>query len=152
MTDRFLGLDLGTSSVKGLLVGDDGTILGRHSSAYPTANPRPGHAEQDLADWTAAVADVVAHLVPDGRVDGVGIAGHTPSLVAVGADRRAVRPCLTWQDVRAVADVPRPVTLAAVKAEPRLATMSLVTSFRLSVQPVTPEEWAVACEMGGCAP
>jgi len=52
-------------------------------------------------------------------------------------------------DIRAVHDVPRPVTLAAVKAEPRLAGMSLVTSFRLSVQPVSEEEWAVVREMGG---
>jgi len=41
------------------------------------------------------------------------------------------------------------VTLAHVKAEPRLAKMSLVTSMRLSVQPVTEEEWKVVCELGG---
>ena len=56
-----------------------------------------------------------------------------------------------WEcvDVKAVAPFPRPVTLAECKAEPRLAEMSLVKSTRLSVQPVTPEEWAVVCEMGG---
>jgi predicted RNA-binding protein with PUA-like domain len=43
------------------------------------------------------------------------------------------------------------VTLAEIKAEPRLAKMSLVTSMRLSVQPVTPEEWAIVCAMGGYA-
>lgn len=52
-------------------------------------------------------------------------------------------------DVRAVRDLPRPVTLAEIKAEPRLAKMSLVTSMRLSVQPVTDEEWAIVCAMGG---
>ena len=52
-------------------------------------------------------------------------------------------------DVRAVRDMPKPVSLVAVKAEPRLAGMSLVTSMRLSVQPVTDEEWAIVCEMGG---
>jgi predicted RNA-binding protein with PUA-like domain len=45
--------------------------------------------------------------------------------------------------------MPKPVTLADVKAEPRLAKMSLVTSMRLSVQPVTEEEWKIVCEMGG---
>ncbi|MFD1695940.1 EVE domain-containing protein [Roseibium aestuarii] len=56
-----------------------------------------------------------------------------------------------WEcvDFRAVRDMPKPVTLAQVKAEPRLENMSLVTSMRLSVQPVTAEEWAVVCEMGG---
>lgn len=53
---------------------------------------------------------------------------------------------------RAVCDVPKPVTLAAVKAEPRLAQMALVTSMRLSVQPVAEEEWKVVCEMGGLDP
>lgn len=52
-------------------------------------------------------------------------------------------------DIKAVKPMPRPVTLAEVKAEPRLATMSLVTSMRLSVQPVTEEEWALVCAMGG---
>lgn len=52
-------------------------------------------------------------------------------------------------DVAAVKPFKTPVTLAAVKAEPRLAAMSLVVSFRLSVQPVTEEEWAIVCEMGG---
>jgi predicted RNA-binding protein with PUA-like domain len=52
-------------------------------------------------------------------------------------------------DVKAVKDVPRPVTLAAAKAEPKLKAMSLVTSFRLSVQPVTDAEWKQVCKMGG---
>ncbi|HUG61798.1 MAG TPA: EVE domain-containing protein [Methylomirabilota bacterium] len=52
-------------------------------------------------------------------------------------------------DVRAVRALPRPVTLAEVKAEPSLAKMALVTSMRLSVQPVTDEEWAIVCRMGG---
>jgi len=51
--------------------------------------------------------------------------------------------------VKAVKDMPRPVTLAECKANPKLKDMSLVTSFRLSVQPVTPEEWKEVCRMGG---
>jgi predicted RNA-binding protein with PUA-like domain len=52
-------------------------------------------------------------------------------------------------DLKAVEPMPKPVALAAVKAEPRLAKMSLVTSMRLSVQPVTEEEWALVRRMGG---
>ncbi len=51
-------------------------------------------------------------------------------------------------DVKAVKDMPRPVTLAEVKTTPKLAQMSLVKSFRLSVQPVTAEEWKLVCKMG----
>ena len=52
-------------------------------------------------------------------------------------------------DIKAVRALPRPVTLDAVKAEPRLAKMALVVYSRLSVQPVTDEEWRIVCEMGG---
>jgi len=52
-------------------------------------------------------------------------------------------------DVKAVKDVPRAVTLAEIKATPALAEMSLVKSFRLSVQPVTAQEWKLVCKMGG---
>jgi predicted RNA-binding protein with PUA-like domain len=52
-------------------------------------------------------------------------------------------------DFRAVKPLPRPVSLAQVKAEPKLANMSLVKSFRLSVQPVTDAEWDIVCKMGG---
>jgi predicted RNA-binding protein with PUA-like domain len=52
-------------------------------------------------------------------------------------------------DVAAAGPFPRPVTLADIKAEPRLANMVLVKNSRLSVQPVTGSEWALVCEMGG---
>ena len=52
-------------------------------------------------------------------------------------------------DVAAVMPMPKPVTLAQVKAEPKLQDMALVKLSRLSVQPVTPEEWALLCKMGG---
>jgi predicted RNA-binding protein with PUA-like domain len=57
----------------------------------------------------------------------------------------------TWKcvDVKAVADLPQPVTLQAVKAEPRLKDMALVKNARLSVQPVRDEEWELICRMGG---
>ena len=52
-------------------------------------------------------------------------------------------------DVRTVAPMPRPVTLAMCKEDPRLKDMVLVNNSRLSVQPVTEAEWAVVCELGG---
>jgi predicted RNA-binding protein with PUA-like domain len=59
-----------------------------------------------------------------------------------------------WEcvDIRALADMPEPVTLKQVKATPSLAEMSLVTSMRLSVQPVRPQEWSIVCGMGGMDP
>ena len=56
-----------------------------------------------------------------------------------------------WEcvDIRAVRPLPRAVTLAEVKATEELSKMALVTSMRLSVQPVTPEEWDMVCRMAG---
>ncbi len=56
-----------------------------------------------------------------------------------------------WEcvDVKAVMDMPNPVSLADVKANPKLEKMSLVTSMRLSVQPVLHDEWLEVCRMGG---
>lgn len=55
-------------------------------------------------------------------------------------------------DIRALRPLKRPVTLAEVKADPRLQDMALVKSMRLSVQPVTEEEWRIVCELGGVEP
>jgi predicted RNA-binding protein with PUA-like domain len=52
-------------------------------------------------------------------------------------------------DVKAVASMPKPVTLAAIKAEPKLSTMALLRLSRLSVQPVTADEWKLVCKMAG---
>ncbi len=56
-----------------------------------------------------------------------------------------------WEcvDIKAIGPMPTPVTLDDVKAEPRLSDMVLVNNSRLSVQPVTDEEWRIVCEMGG---
>jgi|SRR5579875_147892 predicted RNA-binding protein with PUA-like domain len=61
------------------------------------------------------------------------------------------RPGDPWVavDVKAVAPLPRPVTLAAVRAEPKLRQMVLINNSRLSVQPVTADEWRIVCRMGG---
>jgi predicted RNA-binding protein with PUA-like domain len=61
-------------------------------------------------------------------------------------DETGVWKCV---DVRAVCDMPTPVTLAQAKANPNLANMALVKTARLSVQPVTAEEWDEVCRMGG---
>lgn len=55
-------------------------------------------------------------------------------------------------DIKAIRPVQTPVTLDMVKADPRLADMALIRNSRLSVQPVTAEEWRIVCEMAGSAP
>ncbi len=55
-------------------------------------------------------------------------------------------------DIKAVSPVQTPVTLEMVKADPRLTDMALIRNSRLSVQPVTPDEWKVVCELAGVQP
>jgi xylulokinase len=102
MSRCWLGLDFGTSSVKALLVGDDGTVVGRASVAYSTTLGPGGAAEQDPAGYLAAARDAIrASGAAAAELRGVGLAGQTPTLVLVGEDGEAVRPALTWQDHRA---------------------------------------------------
>ena len=61
-------------------------------------------------------------------------------------DEKGVFVCV---DVKAIEPLPKPVTLASVRAEPKLADMVLVHQPRLSVQPVTDAEWKLVCKMGG---
>jgi predicted RNA-binding protein with PUA-like domain len=85
--------------------------------------------------------------------------GDAKEIVGIVEVSATAHPDLTddsgvWKcvDVRAVCDVPKPVTLSDAKANPKLAAMALVRTSRLSVQPVTAEEWREVCRMGGLDP
>jgi predicted RNA-binding protein with PUA-like domain len=69
------------------------------------------------------------------------------------ADKDSTDATGHWEcvDVAAVADLPKPVTLAAIKANPKLKDMVLARVSRLSVQPVSPQEWSMICKLGGLA-
>lgn len=80
---------------------------------------------------------------------GLEIVGVCRIITLAHPDSTAEDPKWVCVDVAAVTDMPKPVSLAAVKANPKLAKMALVTSMRLSVQPVTADEWKEVCRMGG---
>jgi xylulokinase len=105
--DAYVGLDLGTSSLKGVVVGADGHVVARSRASYPTHRPVPGAAEQSPADWCAAAADVIAalaRLVPVRHWGGIGLSGMLPTLVTLDAAGRPTGPALTWEDCRAEAE------------------------------------------------
>jgi predicted RNA-binding protein with PUA-like domain len=83
--------------------------------------------------------------------EGKAVVGVVEVCALAHPDSTADDPRWECVDVRAVADMPNPVTLDAAKAEPRLKDMVLVTNSRLSVQPVTKDEFRTICEMGGLA-
>lgn len=99
-----IGLDLGTSGLKGVAVGADGTVLARGSAGYPTRRPAEGACEQDTADWLTAVERVTARLaeaIPAARWRAIGLSAMIPTLVTIGAGGSPTGPAITWQDCRA---------------------------------------------------
>lgn len=101
-----IGLDLGTSSLKGVAMAADGRVLARASAGYETSRPGPGAAEQHPGDWLSAVRSVVTSLaagVPTERWLGIGLSAMLPTLVATAGDGTAVGAAITWEDGRAEA-------------------------------------------------
>ncbi|HSF90887.1 MAG TPA: EVE domain-containing protein [Paracoccaceae bacterium] len=77
------------------------------------------------------------------------VVGVVEVIATAHPDSKTDDPRWECVDIKAVAPFPTPVTLETCKHDPRLTEMVLVNNTRLSVQPVTPEEWRVVCELGG---
>ncbi len=81
--------------------------------------------------------------------EGLEVVGIVEICKEIHPDSTTEDPRWECVDIKAVCDMPDPVSLKAVKANETLAKMALVTSMRLSVQPVTGDEWLEVCRMGG---
>ncbi len=99
----YIGIDLGTSAVKLLLMSGDGTIENVVSREYPLYFPHPGWAEQNPEDWWEAVCAGLEELT-DGfdrsQVAGISFGGQMHGLVLLDADDRVIRPAILWNDGR----------------------------------------------------
>lgn len=106
MTTAYLGIDIGTSSLKALAIGEDGAVLARSSVPYQAsirAATRAG--EQDPRLWLDAARRAIADcLATAGTPAGIGLTGQVPTLVLADASGHVPRPALTWQDARANAE------------------------------------------------
>jgi xylulokinase len=96
---RVVGIDVGTSSVKGLAIDGDGHVLAAAERSYPLSTPRPGWSEQDPEDWWHATNDVLVELAAD-RCEGIGLSGQMHGLVALDRHARPLRPAILWNDGR----------------------------------------------------
>jgi xylulokinase len=99
-----IGLDVGTSSLKGLAIDEHGAVLGEAERSYPLSTPKPGFSEQDPELWWAAAQSVLEQLGSE-RADGIGLSGQMHGLVALGADDRPLRPAILWNDGRSKHEV-----------------------------------------------
>ncbi|MDP7975393.1 MAG: xylulokinase [TACK group archaeon] len=115
----YLGVDVGTSSVKALLVSSDGQVVGRASSGYGLIIPRIGWTEQRPEDWWQAVRQAIRQLLAAGfdpsDVEGIGLTGQMHDLVLLDSGGDVVRPAILWNDQRTeeqVAEIRRKVDLS----------------------------------------
>lgn len=108
----FLGLDLGTSGLRGLLVNNDGYSIGDATASYSLSHPRSGWSEQDPDDWITACKDVFSTLRSKygnavSSLTGIGIAGHMHGATCVDENGVALRPCILWNDTRSAPQAER---------------------------------------------
>lgn len=102
----FLGLDIGTSGVKAILVAESGHVEATALTPLTLSTPRPGWAEQDPEAWWRATIDSVRAVlakVPGVRVAAIGISGQMHSSVFLDANAEVIRPALLWCDGRTTA-------------------------------------------------
>ncbi|HEU0054343.1 MAG TPA: FGGY family carbohydrate kinase, partial [Longimicrobium sp.] len=107
MADAFLGVDVGTSGVKAILVDASGEVLASATTALTLSTPRPGWAEQDPEAWWRASAVSIRRVVeaaPGARVAGVGVSGQMHSSVFLDRAGEVIRPALLWCDGRTTAE------------------------------------------------
>lgn len=101
----YLGLDLGTSGLRALLVSHDGTVVGSSEAHYTVSHPQAGWSEQDPAEWISACEKVIADLQRTeskafSQLQGIAISGHMHGATLLGADDTVLRPCILWNDTR----------------------------------------------------
>lgn len=100
-----LGIDLGTSSLKGIVMNQNGQVVAEKSSDYPLSAPKTGFSEQNPADWITACDQVLTELVatlPSLKegLEGISFSGQMHSLVVLDAEKQPIYPAILWNDVR----------------------------------------------------
>ena len=105
----FLGVDIGTSSTKTILITERGKILGESTSSYPLSHPQPMWSEQNPDHWWRAVVKTIRAVILKTGVDGkqikaIGLSGQMHGSVFLDKDNQVIRPALLWNDQRTVAE------------------------------------------------
>lgn len=99
----YIGVDLGTSSVKLLLMEEDGTVVNTVSKEYPISFPKPGWSEQNPYDWYEKSAEGIRELTVDidkEQVAGISFGGQMHGLVILDEKDKVIRPAILWNDGR----------------------------------------------------
>ncbi|MBD3786344.1 MAG: xylulokinase [Sphingomonadales bacterium] len=116
----YLGLDLGTSGLKAILIDDDQKVVAEASAPLSVSRPQDGWSEQAPDDWIRAAERVLGALAGQGldRVAAIGLSGQMHGAVLLDAADDVLRPCILWNDTRAAAEA------AELDADPRFRAIS----------------------------
>ena len=102
----YIGLDLGTSGLKGVLMDEGQTILAEATAPLTVSRPHEGWSEQAPNDWIAAAETVMDALAVQGLADvrGIGLSGQMHGATLLDASDEVLRPCILWNDTRSFAE------------------------------------------------
>ncbi|PZQ97745.1 MAG: xylulokinase [Cereibacter sphaeroides] len=98
----YIGLDLGTSGVKGVLISEDQRMVAEATAPLIVSRPHEGWSEQSAADWIAAAEAVMDQLAAHGLKDvrGIGLSGQMHGATLLDTEDEVLRPCILWNDTR----------------------------------------------------
>jgi xylulokinase len=116
----YIGLDLGTSGLKGVLIGEDQAVLAEATAPLTVQRPHDGWSEQAPSDWITAAETVFDQLATKGlgAVRGIGLSGHMHGATLLDAADEVLRPCILWNDTRSHAEA------AALDADPKFRRLT----------------------------
>ena len=102
----YLGLDIGTSGVKAVVIDSSGKLEAQASAPLPISRPEPSWSEQNASDWWAATNKAVSNLDPDARkqVRAIGLSGQMHGATLLDNNGQALRPAILWNDGRSFAE------------------------------------------------
>ena len=100
----YLGIDLGTSGLRALLINEKAEVLGAQEASFATRHPRDGWSEQNPADWIEALDQAMAKLRAShkeySQIKAIAVAGHMHGATLLDAHAKVLRPCIMWNDTR----------------------------------------------------
>lgn len=116
----YLGIDLGTSGLRALLIDNEGSPIGSAERYYEVTHPNPGWSEQDPSDWIKALEEAVDEIrskfLAFANLKGIGVAGQMHGATLLDADGTVLRPCILWNDTRAHVEAATLDATASVRA------------------------------------
>jgi xylulokinase len=145
----FLGIDLGTSAAKAVLVATDGAVVATGVASYPILRPQPDRAEQDPDAWLRATRDAVhralAQSVAEPRVVAIGLSGQMHGTVLLDSEGEVLASAIIWPDRRSVRQVQEITELVGAQRLIERAGSPVATGFQAAtlrwIQQEEPDLW-----------